>query len=450
MALPATTVWECRSDGGNINNGAGFDSTYVGIGTDYSQQANSQYDATDLASSNGTNATPTVTSASHTFVTADTGNLIRISAGASWTVGWYLIASVSGGGAVLDRACGSADSLSSGTYRVGGACPLTTTSSDAILEAAVPIDSTVYIKAGTYSPGAIALSGDASVATAKIIGYNSTRGDSPTGTDRPLLAMGANAFGSAGNNTKWMNIRGTSTNAGGFSFTSNVVLNCAFQNTSTGIAVGCVGTTIFNSSIISDGGIALNISTGDSKAYGCYINGDTVGVDLNATDSNLIQYSIVIGGSTGAIFMDDASTFHNISNNILYGAETPVGVGITIGAAAATSIRQIIVNNIIYGFTTGISTGAAMNINYIDYNNFFNNTTNRTNVAVGDHDISVDPEFVDAAGGDFTIEADLPGFPGTLQTGGTGYLQMGAVQKAVSSGPGTAKLTIHPSSTLTL
>src|SRR5579863_2454703 len=78
----------------------------------------------DLASSNGTNAAPSVTSASHTFTQSDVGQPLNILAGTNWTTGIFTIVSVAGGAATLDRACGSSASISAGIWYEGGTCDL--------------------------------------------------------------------------------------------------------------------------------------------------------------------------------------------------------------------------------------------------------------------------------------------------------------------------------------
>jgi hypothetical protein len=55
-------------------------------------------------------------------------------------------------------------------------------------------------------------------------------------------------------------------------------------------------------------------------------------------------------------------------------------------------------NSIIYGFVTGVSDGnAGPTFNYLDYNDFFNNTANLSGVNGGPHDLVVNPLFTNAA-----------------------------------------------------
>lgn len=116
MALAATTVWEVRTTGSDTLCSGGF--VAGGGGTDYSQQAAAQYNAADLAIDAVTNTK--VTSASHNFVAADVGNLIRITAGTGYTTGFYQIVSVASNAATLDRSPGAVG-ITGGTYYVGGA-----------------------------------------------------------------------------------------------------------------------------------------------------------------------------------------------------------------------------------------------------------------------------------------------------------------------------------------
>src|SRR5262245_28758828 len=110
-----TVAWEVRSTG-NDNNGGGF--VIGGSGTDYSQQDAAQYNFTDLVVDGSVNTK--VTSASHNFVAADVDNIMHITAGTGWTVGFYRILSVASNAATLDRSP-AAVSTTGGTFYVGGA-----------------------------------------------------------------------------------------------------------------------------------------------------------------------------------------------------------------------------------------------------------------------------------------------------------------------------------------
>jgi hypothetical protein len=114
MAIGVSTIWRIRVSGNNLN-GAGFDSTIAGAGTDYSQQDSPQLSLTDVVG----NGTTTLTSATGGFTAAMIGNAIRISAGTGATVGYYFITGHTDTNTVtVDRSPGTGTGW---TARVGGA-----------------------------------------------------------------------------------------------------------------------------------------------------------------------------------------------------------------------------------------------------------------------------------------------------------------------------------------
>jgi hypothetical protein len=169
MALPAGTTWEVRPSVGADTSGGGF--VAGASGTDFSQQDAAQYNATDLAVDATTNTK--VTSASHNFVAADVGNLINVSAGTGWTVGFYQIVSVAANAATLDRSP-AATSTTGGTYAVGGALA---TVSKALANATA--SNQLWLKAtADYSVTAVQKFNFVNNAgPMKLEGYTTTRGD---------------------------------------------------------------------------------------------------------------------------------------------------------------------------------------------------------------------------------------------------------------------------------
>ncbi len=101
--------------------------------------------------------------------------------------------------------------------------------------------------------------------------------------------------------------------------------------------------------------------------------------------------------------------------------------------AAGTTGGVRVINNIIYGFTTGVNHADSGNLaGYSDYNAYFNNTTARTNWLTGANDIATNPGFANTSSNNYAVSATMkfkgfPGvFPGALTTG---YLDIGAVQR---------------------
>jgi hypothetical protein len=60
-----------------------------------------------LSTSNGTNATPTITASNYTFVSADIGDYLYIRSGTNWNPGWYRITAVDAGSATVDASIGN-------------------------------------------------------------------------------------------------------------------------------------------------------------------------------------------------------------------------------------------------------------------------------------------------------------------------------------------------------
>jgi hypothetical protein len=78
MAISAATVWRIRP-GGDDTNGAAYDATISGAGTDYSQQDAAQLSLTDLICQASDDASRLkLRSATGGFTSAMIGNAIRI------------------------------------------------------------------------------------------------------------------------------------------------------------------------------------------------------------------------------------------------------------------------------------------------------------------------------------------------------------------------------------
>jgi len=128
MSTGLNTSWfvDAGAVGASDNNAGGFRSSNANatksLTDNYCYGASfTTITVTDLASSNGTNATPAVSSVTRPFVAGDAGHILRITAGTNWTPGLYEISSVAAGVATLAGACGTAASLSSGSATMGGA-----------------------------------------------------------------------------------------------------------------------------------------------------------------------------------------------------------------------------------------------------------------------------------------------------------------------------------------
>lgn len=172
MTLHQDVVYEVRT-GGSDDNGGGFVSSAAG--TDYSQQ--------DAAQASGTNLTvdavdnTKVAPDGHTPVAADVGNLIQITAGASFTLDFYEITAQDGTSWTLDRSPATTGTTG-GTWAMGGAL-----GSPGKLTDALQVDyQKAYIKSGTYTLTTTTVgSGGPLYPTSNLAvyieGYDATRGD---------------------------------------------------------------------------------------------------------------------------------------------------------------------------------------------------------------------------------------------------------------------------------
>ncbi|MCG3177374.1 MAG: hypothetical protein MOGMAGMI_02348 [Candidatus Omnitrophica bacterium] len=458
MALHADVIWEFQPTVGDNANGGGFKEGASGV--DYSQQAAAQKAFTDLVI-DAVDDTK-VTSALNAFDANDVGNIINVTGGTGFTTGRYEVTAVALGVATLDRAVGTTSSTG-GTGNLGGALDVMY---DSWVDNDMRADGTNVHRTYIKNSGTMTIAADLSftnkqAALARQLlfeGYNATRGDNPTGTSRPLIDFGAFAQTLADTNSNgWLvkNLRYTTTSATGVAFpTISVVKNCKFSNTSGtagriavssgySTSVSASASVFIDCEMNSTAGTAFAIAsqayvTSDVHLIGCFIHDSVTGIGKVGTNSTIcfMEDCIIKACSTAGI--TGTTQFRIIKNCTFYGASTPAGVGIS-ATAAQSGYRWV--NNIFYGWTTAISISSADARGYADFNNFFNNTTNRTNIAAGANDVALDPAFVNPATNDLTPGANMQGI-GTpnvnIGAGGSAtrsYVDLGAAQTQAADYP---------------
>ncbi len=405
MSIHADTVWETRTVG-SANNGGGFYNRTPGTSVDYTQQVAAQLALTDLAMTTGG---ITLTSVTGGFTSAMVGNIIHITSGTNFTAGFYeIIAMADTNTVTLDRDATDGTNGSIGVGNVGGSLAhvldLAFDGSD------ICAGNTVYIKAdGEYVWIAIkdtrALDGTAS-APIKFIGYNTTRTDEPTGTNRPMLSFGA-YYCVLGSFMHCFNLRTTSTSSyGGFiPYESNSFsFNCFYENTSgtadrPGVSLSSYSKLV-NCECVSNAGNACSVANYVSSIVNCYTHDSKIGIKISSygiTILNSIIDTCLIGTNLAS---NDNITF---INNTIYNSSTA-------GINATDSANNVFLNNIIAGCAVGILWTSKIKSNVWDYNNWYGNTkdmvhdgTNEDNSLKGSYDIDADPQFENAAGGDFSL-----------------------------------------------
>jgi hypothetical protein len=408
MALTAGTVCEIRTTGSQ-NAGGGFYDRNPGTSVDYSQQDSPQLTLTDLA----TNGAGTgLSSATGGFTAAMAGNLIRITGG-TLTAGWYeIVAYTDTNNVTIDRSAGL--SKSGGTGYVGGAF-LIGGSLDTDFFAALPLSSVVWIKSGSYTAQeAITLpTGDVSKAPLTVKGYKTSRGDSPDGTDRPLIDMGIYAF-TVGNYTHARNLRFTGTGThvvvvNGYGVAQNILA----ENTFTAAVRNAfytqdVGATCVHCEGKSEYGFAFKASSATLDAwhlFACYAHDSVTGIQAGGPQTMLIG-CVVDTCTTGITVGSNA----NVVSCVVYNCTDGISL-------SNQDYNGSITNTIITGCTNGLTTTATYAENgFRDYN-CLNNTNNYVNFTPGEHDIVADPLLNDPANGDFTLATGSPCFAAGLCVG---------------------------------
>ncbi|MDI6732310.1 MAG: right-handed parallel beta-helix repeat-containing protein [Planctomycetota bacterium] len=412
--MSSSIIFEFRSTAtANMVNGGGFKTG--ASGTDYSTQNAAQWTATDLAC---TTPSTTVTSATGGFTSAAVGNVIHITAGTNLTIGWYEITAFTDANTlVLDRTPAPSLSGSAGTFYIGGALNVGGSLEDDFFEEISGANTTdgvtVYFynnnttSTVTFTPSEIINIAGTGGTTApiRIYGYKTTRGDNPAGNSRPTIACGANSFTSS-TNFDFYNLQLTGTASYLFSAgTNSKTVNCKFTNSSTTAGRAGLSQATFTNlllldcELISYRGRGLDI-TGSLNIHliGSYLHDSDIGFRWTGTGAGTpaIINCIFDSHVTAAIQMTAASTSNLIVEGCtLYGSENTTGTGISL-AAGQSNAR--FVNNIIYGFATGASHGTAgQTVTYDDYNDYFNNDTDVSNVTKGDNDLALNPTFTSVA-----------------------------------------------------
>lgn len=373
-------------------------------GVDYSQQDTAKSTATDFAA---VGASSTLTSATAAFTPVMVGNVFHqttTGTGAFGVAGWYEIVSYTNATTVTtDRTTNSGTASVACTGFVGGAGRFNGLE-DEFLEM-LPGASRVFIKNGSYTlSAAISVASTNSTATlvTMIRGYNSVRGDTPTGSQRPTLIAGANAV-RMGQFQFMYNLIWTTTAAAGIDNLSSAQVmrhyNCKFLNTST--TAGRAAATYsnfnqiaFNCEYISQNGIGVITSSGNVSLFGCYVHDCVSGYSTAGTTYSIVN-CIFENNLTNAMLLTSGTPIAKIYNNTIYGRETPMGTGLNFSTSNTSSSN--IYNNIFYGLASGVTfVTSASEANESENNDFFNNTSDVTLFYKSATDVALNPQFVGA------------------------------------------------------
>jgi hypothetical protein len=322
------------------------------------------------------------------------------------------------------------------TGAIGGARALQT---DTAHEANEPGHETYVKNDGTYTlTGALVVGKDGNAQNfIKVTGYKTTRGDCPVGDDMPLIAAAANEYAF---DDYWdlKHIRMTTTNGAGIrpnNYSRLTGMKC-FNSSGVG------GRPAFSNSdalhtYTDCEGISTNgraFGEGGNHVYiGCYAHDSVDGFELSTSADNIFINCIAdtcTKGWNGGFSSDS----HVLINCVIYNCTDG------LYTSSDASNKWTVINSIFKDNTTAInwSDGRTGSM-YLDYNDFHGNTTDVIDVVKGPHTFSLDPQFTDAANGDFSVGKNMEGigWPGALPGGSTGFMDIGAVQREGGGGETT-------------
>lgn len=399
-----------------------------GVGIDYSQQAAAELSLTDLATS-GVGVT-TLTSATGGFTAAMVGNTVYLDNGTNLVDGWYQITAYTDTNTVtLDRAPDDAvGGVSAADGKVGGALDVMT---DAFC-AQVVAGNTLYVKNDgtmtiTEAINCSATSDGTALLPVFLLGYNSTRGDNPTGDDRPQINLSSYSFYNA---DYWLteNFKMTGTaSIAYYNLSYGYVKNCYFRNTSGtagryALYLGSHATALLCEAR-SDNGTGFGIGN-QAKAAACYAH-DCGTMGFLAYSSACYMFMCLSEHCETAGFDFDTRARCILINCTMY----KCGIGIE-GDSGCQS--NVVVNNIIHSNTTGLDLVTLARDGLRDFNNWYNNTADILAAfdgsGLGPNSTTGDPGFVallddtdlacsDHTGPAYTVTSAAAKFVATMKAG---------------------------------
>jgi len=443
MALSLNTVWEVQT-GGNDTNGGGF--VTGASGTDYSLVAGKRTggDVTDISTTDGVaNGTTTFTSATANFQTSIIGNIIYLQGGTGGiaAVRRQVTARASTTSITIDASVAASTGM---TLNIGGAL---LSPGIASLFATI-LGMYVYIKAGTYAitSASTNVAGGCVSSTAGVgwEGYQTTRGD--LGTAPLLQASGISSFTLIGGTQVRCSYRNLNVDGAGLTTSrgwgvSGLVYKCGALNcTNSGFGDNSTTTTTYIR-CFATGCSSVAAFLMDNAGFGnmieCIAYNNTVtgfSMELGHLCLRCISDSNSGASSDGFILIDYSNSLYEC---VAYGNGRD-GFRIEDGA----NHLQNCLSEDNAGWSYIITGSSAINSQLVNCAGFTNGGSGETSIAntAGNRNhnyvTGTSTFFTNAAGQDFSLNntagggADVRGngYPGTLDTGGTGYIDRGALQ----------------------
>lgn len=454
MALPSTTVWELRPTAGNDTNGGGFDST--GSGSDFSQQNAKNSGGNNSSTTDAVaNGTTTITSATASFTSAINGNIIYFSGGSGSITGtWRRATFVNSTTITIDASIAASTGM---TMNIGGAL-----ATPAQVNTTAVAGNTVYVKAsGTITVTAtVSFNKDSrSLPPYKWIGYTSARGDN-----------GLVSWTTATNSTDLISVTGTCVNVeiNNFSFSNTagtradglkagttgfmwVVKNCVFDGFTSGIDDN---SNNFQPLLVAQCEIknctTVGLSNGASTyIFDSYIHANVIGCRTqnpagSGGNNAFVMTNTIVSSNTSigcniASGTVNGSYFQPVFTSCVFYNNTSDGLKLNVGGSNDTGLSCK--NCIFYGnggFGINVTSANSLMMLYFQNNAYGSNTSgNLSNISSGSGDVTLSANpFTNAGSGDFSLNSTAGGgaalkavgYPGALIGGGTGFVDIGALQ----------------------
>ena len=476
-ALPIGINWDVRPSVGDDTNGGGF--VPGSSGTDFSQQnaknSGGNNSSTTDAVAVGTTA---ITSATATFTAAVVGNVVFFSGGTgSTTAQWRQVTAFTNVTTiVIDASIAASTGM---TMNIGGALN-TPTQCNTNATGAGNGGGNCYLKstAAFTETSSFGFSGNNEQPVA-FIGYTSTHGDNGQFTwTTATNSISLMNFNGGAYNYLFQNLILTSTagtpGAGLLATSGGTVglihlINCSLSGFNIGIdgrfsVIWAFPTLLIENTEIKNSVAQGIFNDGNTFILGCYIhnNGSDGIAEETATNpvtgTYYVAHSIIkSNGGAGANFNVQAGSGLNpsyvwlvlLNNAIINNA----GDGVTIDLNSTTNPASLLMwNNIIDsngGFgANGTGTLPLATAMFSFFSNAYRNNTSgalhQIPAGIGDVTLTQDP-FANRAGNNFALNSTAGGgtackgvgFPGTLQIGGTGHIDIGPLQSAGGGGGGS-------------
>lgn len=421
-AIDADTEWEVRTSGASTN-GAGFADLNPGTSVDYSQQDSAQLSLSDGATS-GVGVT-TFKSATGGFTAAMEGNVIYIASGTNVIAGYYQITGYTDTNTVtLDRAPDDGvGGVASAVFKVGGGSDHPNTVSPGVVA-----DNHVWIQVGTYvkqrsNSYILALAANGSY-DAEIIweGYNSSHGDCPSSTNRPVFDGDSDDNGTADtssgiagdyNGHRFKNIifkRYTSRIVWQSTSQTHTFEFCKFDNAEMAIMSGSGSVVHFYYCEISNMSLDGVFNGGYGTSFSmCYVHDNAeFGFDNGYHVTPDLYGSVFENNGDGGVESNGGNAQNCVFDNNTGATIDGYKVGDQSGWIHGRVFHCSATDNGRYGFNNiDLSGDGPIMFDYNSYNG--NGTAGLNGIEAGYHDVINDTLYTDSSNGDYTLQSSDTG-----------------------------------------